>query len=189
MAVNQPQQLVNAELIEHKLYRAIYSNRQLEEVLVDFWINHFNVFNGKGPGSRAAHQLRARRDPSACLRTLQGHAARDRASSRDALLSRQLAIAGASRRPSASRRPGVRGPGLNENYGRELLELHTLGVDGGYTQDDVIAVARAFTGWTIYDPQQVRRVSVQSGECTTGRKRSSSVTRFPRWAASRTACR
>jgi uncharacterized protein (DUF1800 family) len=49
---------------------------------------------------------------------------------------------------------GVRRPGLNENYGRELLELHTLGVDGGYTQQDVVAVARAFTGWTIYDPQK-----------------------------------
>src|SRR5262249_23100909 len=45
-------------------------------------------------------------------------------------------------------------PGLNENYGRELLELHTLGVNGGYTQDDVIAVARAFSGWTIFDPQR-----------------------------------
>jgi uncharacterized protein (DUF1800 family) len=49
---------------------------------------------------------------------------------------------------------GVRRPGLNENYGRELMELHTLGVNGGYTQNDVIAVARAFTGWTIYDPQK-----------------------------------
>src|SRR5262249_25139606 len=48
--------------------------------------------------------------------------------------------------------PVGRRPGLNENYGRELMELHTMGVDGGYTQDDVIAVARAFTGWTIYDP-------------------------------------
>jgi uncharacterized protein (DUF1800 family) len=47
--------------------------------------------------------------------------------------------------------PGVQRPGLNENYGRELLELHTLGVDGGYTQQDVIAVARAFSGWSIYD--------------------------------------
>src|SRR5207237_2084996 len=50
MAATQPQQLVNGELIENKLYRAIYSNRQLEEVLVDFWLNHFNIFNGKGPG-------------------------------------------------------------------------------------------------------------------------------------------
>ena len=49
----------------------------------------------------------------------------------------------------------MRRPGLNENYGRELMELHTLGVDGGYTQDDVIAVARAFTGWTIYDPNRI----------------------------------
>src|SRR5262249_30998678 len=50
MAATQPQQLVNGELIENKLYRAIYSNRQLQEVMVDFWTNHFNVFNGKGPG-------------------------------------------------------------------------------------------------------------------------------------------
>src|SRR5205085_1396929 len=50
MAATQPAQLVNSELIENKLYRAVYSNRQLEEVLVDFWMNHFNVFNGKGPG-------------------------------------------------------------------------------------------------------------------------------------------
>ena len=61
--------------------------------------------------------------------------------------------------------------GLNENYGRELLELHTLGVDGGYTQEDVINVARAFTGWTIFDPQPVRRIPVQSRRCTIAARR------------------
>jgi uncharacterized protein (DUF1800 family) len=59
--------------------------------------------------------------------------------------------------------PGVRRPGLNENYGRELLELHTMGVDGGYTQEDVIAAARAFSGWTIYDPQKFAEFQFNPG--------------------------
>ena len=152
MAASQPQQFVNAELIEHKLYRAIYSNRQLEEVLVDFWMNHFNVFNGKGP-------------ERALLTSFERDAIRPHVFGRfeDMLLA-------TARHPAMlfyldnwqSQAPredlpvpaGVRRPGLNENYGRELMELHTLGVDGGYTQDDVVAVARAFTGWTIYDPQK-----------------------------------
>ncbi len=152
MAANQPQQFVNAELIDHKLYRAIYSNRQLEEILVDFWMNHFNVFNGKGP-------------ERALLTSFERDAIRPHVFGRfeDMLLA-------TARHPAMlfyldnwqSQAPredlpvpaGARRPGLNENYGRELMELHTLGVDGGYTQDDVIAVARAFTGWTIYDPQK-----------------------------------
>jgi uncharacterized protein (DUF1800 family) len=152
MAANQPQQFVNAELIDHKLYRAIYSNRQLEEILVDFWMNHFNVFNGKGP-------------ERALLTSFERDAIRPHVFGRfeDLLLA-------TARHPAMlfyldnwqSQAPredlpvpaGVRRPGLNENYGRELMELHTLGVDGGYTQDDVIAVARALTGWTIYDPQK-----------------------------------
>ena len=151
MAARQPQQFVNAELIEHKLYRALYSNRQLEEVLVDFWMNHFNVFNGKGPDR-------------VLLTAFERDAIRPHVFGRfqDMLLA-------TARHPamlyyldnwqSQSPREDVPGPpgarrGLNENYGRELMELHTLGVDGGYTQDDVIAVARAFTGWTIFDPQK-----------------------------------
>jgi uncharacterized protein (DUF1800 family) len=152
MAANQPQQFVNTELIEHKLFRALYSNRQLEEVLVDFWMNHFNVFNGKGPDR-------------VLLTSFERDAIRPYVFGRfkDMLLA-------TARHPAMlfyldnwqSQAPredipvpaGVRRPGLNENYGRELLELHTLGVDGGYTQSDVIAVARAFTGWTIYDPQK-----------------------------------
>ena len=151
-AGNQPQQLVNTELIEHKLFRALYSNRQLEEVLVDFWINHFNVFNGKGPD----RVLLTSFERDAIRPHVFGHF-------KDMLLA-------TARHPAMlfyldnwqSQTPrkdfpfpaGVGRPGLNENYGRELLELHTLGVGGGYTQSDVIAVARAFTGWTIYDFQK-----------------------------------
>jgi len=152
MAANQPQIFVNNELIEHKLLRAVYSNRQLEEVLVDFWMNHFNVFNGKGPD----RVLLTSFERDAIRPHVLGHF-------KDLLLA-------TARHPAMlfyldnwqSQAPrddlpvpaGLRRPGLNENYGREILELHTLGVNGGYTQDDVIAVARAFTGWTIYDPQK-----------------------------------
>jgi uncharacterized protein (DUF1800 family) len=153
LAARNPQQLVTDELIEGKLYRALYSNRQLEEVLVDFWLNHFNVFNGKG-------QVRM------LLTSYERDAIRPHVFGRF----RDLLLATA-RHPamlfyldnwqSQSPRDDIqapvfngvqRRPGLNENYGRELMELHTLGVDGGYTQDDVIAVARAFTGWTIHEP-------------------------------------
>jgi uncharacterized protein (DUF1800 family) len=153
MIARQPAQFVNSELIASKLYRSIYSNRQLEEVLVDFWVNHFNVYNGKGPGrmlltgyERDAIRpfvlgkfkdmlLATARHPAMLyyLDNWQSQAPRE-----------DLPASGTARRP-----------GLNENYGRELMELHTLGVDGGYTQEDVIAVARAFTGWTIYEPNRV----------------------------------
>jgi len=154
MAASQPQQYVNQQLIENKLYRAIYSNRQLEEVLVDFWLNHFNVYNGKNQirmlltsyerdairphvfGHFKDLLLATARHPAMLiyLDNNQSQAPREDAPALDA-------------KGSPARRPGI-----NENYGRELMELHTLGVDGGYTQDDVIAVARAFTGWTVFDP-------------------------------------
>jgi uncharacterized protein (DUF1800 family) len=148
----QPQEVVNSDLIGNKLYRAIYSNRQLEEVLVDFWMNHFNVFNGKGP----ERVLLTGFERDAIRPYVFGHF-------KDMLLAtaRHPAMLfyldnwqSQVLRDDIPIQPGVRRPGLNENYGRELLELHTLGVDGGYTQADVIAVARAFSGWTIYDPQK-----------------------------------
>jgi uncharacterized protein (DUF1800 family) len=152
LAINQPQQLVNNELVEQKLYRALYSNRQLEEVLVDFWMNHFNVFNGKGPDRVFLTSF----ERDAIRPYVFGHF-------KDMLLAtaRHPAMLfyldnwqSQSPRDDQPVPRGVIRPGLNENYGRELMELHTLGVDGGYTQDDVIAVARAFTGWTIYDQQR-----------------------------------
>ena len=153
MLITQPQQLANAELIENKLYRAIYSNRQLEEVLVDFWINHFNIYNGKGQDRLYLTSF----ERDAIRPYVLGHF-------KDMLLAtaRHPAMlfyldnwqSQVLREDLPGQLPppaGVQRPGLNENYGRELLELHTLGVDGGYTQDDVIAVARAFSGWSIYD--------------------------------------
>ena len=153
LAVRQPQQFVNQELIESKLQRALYSSRQLEEVLVDFWLNHFNVFNGKGP----VRMLLTSYERDAIRPNVLGRF-------RDLLLAtaRHPAMLfyldnwqSQTPREDIPLPPNARRPGLNENYGRELMELHTLGVDGGYTQDDVIAVARAFTGWTIYQPNSI----------------------------------
>jgi uncharacterized protein (DUF1800 family) len=163
MAITQPMQVVNSELIDNKLYRAIYSNHQLEEVLVDFWMNHFNVFNGKGPIRVLATSF----ERDAIRPYVFGHF-------KDMLLAtaRHPAMlffldnfqSQAPREDLQTPLPaGARLPGLNENYGRELLELHTLGVDGGYTQQDVIAVARAFTGWTIYDPQKYAEFQFNPG--------------------------
>jgi uncharacterized protein (DUF1800 family) len=149
LAARNPQQLINDELIENKLYRAIYSNRQLDEVLVDFWLNHFNVFNGKGPN----RLLLTSYERDAIRPHVLGHF-------KDLLLAtaRHPAMLyyldnwqSQVPRDDLIMPPGVRRPGLNENYARELMELHTLGVNGGYTQQDVIAVARAFSGWSIYD--------------------------------------
>lgn len=157
MALNQPQQYVNQELIENKLYRAIYSNRQLEEVLVDFWLNHFNVFNGKNQTRvllTAYERDTIRPHVLGRFKDLLSATAHD-----PAMLIYLDNFQSQAPREDMPQQPGPNGapgrrPGINENYGRELMELHTLGVDGGYTQDDVIAVARAFTGWTVYDPQK-----------------------------------
>jgi len=153
MLITQPQQVANAELIENKLYRAIYSNRQLEEVLVDFWINHFNIYNGKGQDRLYLTSF----ERDAIRPYVLGHF-------KDMLLATahhpamlfyldnwQSQVPRDDLPGQLPPPPGAQRPGLNENYGRELLELHTLGVDGGYTQEDVIAVARAFSGWSIYD--------------------------------------
>jgi len=153
LLANSPQQVVFYDLAEAKLYRAIMSNRQLEEALADFWFNHFNVFIDKGSDrfmlpsyERDAirpHVLGRFRDLLEAT-----------ASSPAMLfyLDNWQSVAP----PAPSRRPAGNRPqrGLNENYARELMELHTLGVDGGYTQKDVTEVARCFTGWTIKNPQQ-----------------------------------
>jgi uncharacterized protein (DUF1800 family) len=156
MALSQPQQFVNSELIENKLFRAIYSNHQLEEVLVDFWVNHFNIFNGKGPD----RVLLTSFERDAIRPYVFGHF-------KDMLLATahhpamlyyldnwQSQVPRDDIPIVAPNGQQPRRPGLNENYGRELMELHTLGVNGGYEQQDVIAVARAFSGWTIYDPNK-----------------------------------
>ena len=144
-----PQQVVARDLGEGKLLRAIYSNRQLEEVLVDFWFNHFNVFLDKGADRylvTAYERDVIRPRVLGKFRDLLEATAKS-----PAMLfyldNWQSVGSTASPARAAARR------GLNENYGRELLELHSLGVDGGYTQKDVTEVARCFTGWTIRQPQ------------------------------------
>jgi uncharacterized protein (DUF1800 family) len=132
-------QQVLQELQAGKLLRAVYSERQLEEVLVDFWFNHFNVFAGKiedKPVMLEYERDVVRPHVLGRFRDLLGAVAKSQAMLfyLDNWLSR--------------------GGRLNENYARELMELHTLGVDGGYTQQDVVEVARAFTGWTMRKPRE-----------------------------------
>jgi uncharacterized protein (DUF1800 family) len=130
--------LATAELTRH-----ILSHSQLEEVLVDFWLNHFNVYASKG-----------------LVRLFEGDYV-ERAVRPHALGRFEDLLVATARHPAMllyldnaeSRAPGSTpkraGRGLNENYARELLELHTLGVDGGYTQGDVTEVARILTGWSL----------------------------------------
>jgi len=148
-----PAQVVARDLQEGKILRAVYSNRQLDEVLVDFWFNHFNVFLDKG----ADHYLTTEYERDAIRPHVLGKF-------RDLLEATAKSPAmlfyldnwesvGPSTPDAFPRGPNAQRRGLNENYGRELLELHTLGVDGGYTQKDVTEVARCFTGWSIDRPQ------------------------------------
>ena len=139
-----PQNLIVGQLQAAKLIRAVHSERQLEEVMVDFWMNHFNVFIAKGPErllvpSYERDVIRPRAFGK--FRDLLGATAKSPA---------MLVYLDNIQSVSPDSRAGRRGKrGLNENYARELMELHTLGVDGGYTQQDVIEVAKVFTGWMV----------------------------------------
>ena len=189
------QRTVIGELSQQRLLRAAYSERQLEEVMLDFWMNHFNVFVGKGQvrmylteyerdairprvlgrfrdllGATAASpamlfyldnwQSTAAADAATAagadrLRRRVRPALRDPVGRRAPARGQGMPSPGAidQTMPGANQRAATRRRGLNENYARELMELHTLGVDGGYTQKDVQEVARAFTGWTIATPR------------------------------------
>jgi uncharacterized protein (DUF1800 family) len=172
-ALNYPQQVVANELVEGKLLRAIYSDRQLQEVMTDFWLNHFNVFIGKG----ADHYLLTsyERDvirPHALGKFEDLLVATAQSPAMLFYLDNWLSVGpnsdvanGIPKRANNDWKRRVRNNGqtsqskgkrngLNENYGRELMELHTLGVNGGYTQQDVTEVARVFTGWTLKQPKQ-----------------------------------
>jgi uncharacterized protein (DUF1800 family) len=189
-----------AELTSSRVARAVMSERQLQEVMVDFWENHFTVFAGKGQtrfyltsydrdvirpnalghfrdllGAVAKSPAmlfyldNAQSVADSSRATLTGN--RERGTGNRARLRRPggrvggrnpagrgATVPGSIRPPSAGTRPVPgqrRARGLNENYARELMELHTLGVDGGYTQKDVIEVARALTGWGIRPPRQL----------------------------------
>ena len=208
MQAAQAERRVLSELMQQKLLRAAYSEKQLQEVMVDFWFNHFNVFAGKGQTrlylteyeretirphvfGKFRDLLGAVAESPAMLFYLDNwqsaapdgtamegpndrrNARPDMRGGRPGTFGRPGAGGrrGAPGRPGTLGRPGMpdrdrtmadlpqglqnrRPRGLNENYARELMELHTLGVDGGYTQKDVQEVARAFSGWTLTQPRQ-----------------------------------
>jgi len=150
---NGPQQVVARDLTEGKLLRAVYSNRQLDEVLTDFWFNHFNVYLDKGADRYlvTAYERDVIR-PHVLGKFKDLLEATAKSPAMLFYLDNWQSV-GPDTPRARGRKGGLGGhPGLNENYGRELLELHTLGVDGGYTQADVTAAARCFTGWTILQP-------------------------------------
>jgi len=185
--IANPQQVVALELQQGKLLRAIYSERQLDEVMTDFWFNHFNVFLGKGADrylitsyerdvirphamGKFKDLLEATAKSPAMLFYLDNwlsvgpnSAVALNISARNPHRIRVLrgpfggpVIVPRPQRPQNRQRQAAnkKRQGLNENYGRELMELHTLGVNGGYTQRDVSEVAKVFTGWTIREPRK-----------------------------------
>jgi uncharacterized protein (DUF1800 family) len=159
--LQRPQQLLQ-ELTSNKIVRAVESERQLQEVMADFWFNHFNIYWNKGSDKWLTTEfetnvirphtlgkfkdlLMATAESPAMLFYLDNHLSSSPAPMvQNALRNRN--------RPNANAK-AKRQPGINENYARELMELHTMGVDGGYTQKDVTEVAKAFTGWTIDQPR------------------------------------
>ena len=155
--LQQPQQLLQ-QLISNRIVRGVYSERQLQEVMTDFWFNHFNIYWNKGADKWSTTDFEmnvirprvfgkfkdlvlATAQSPAMLFYLDNHLSTSPNPEAENLRRR-------INNPNAKRKPGI-----NENYARELMELHTMGVDGGYTQKDVTEVARALTGWTIDQPR------------------------------------
>jgi uncharacterized protein (DUF1800 family) len=198
------------QIVANRVLRAVYSERQLQEVMVDFWQNHFNVFAGKAavrwyipsyerdvlrkyalgnfkdlltataqspamlfyldnfesvspntqaPRANANGGLNARMQEQLRRTGQITPQMRDRLRQRgitDAQIDQRIQqVRTAPQQPKNQQKRQQRG--INENYARELMELHTLGVDGGYTQKDIVEVAKAFTGWTIADPRGYRK--------------------------------
>ena len=160
-----------SELSEVKLARAVSSERQLQEVMADFWFNHFNVFAGKDKEAALLPEYeredlrpnalgnfrdllnRTAHSPAMLIyldnwrsASPQPPAPPRRAGPWFNAPGRKVAAVDPNRKKNNNKR------GLNENYARELLELHTMGVGSGYSQQDIIEVARCFTGWTVADP-------------------------------------
>lgn len=153
MLAVDPQRVVADDLAEAKLLRAIYSNHQLAELLDDFWFNHFNVFVNKGADRYLVPTFeREAIRPNVLGKFYDLLLATAKSPAMLFYLDNWRSVATPTNAPVPNN--GKTQHGLNENYGRELLELHTLGVNGGYTQKDVVEVARCFTGWTIAKPQK-----------------------------------
>lgn len=160
--VTAPERVMSAEILEERLERDVFSERQLQAVMTDFWLNHFSVYLRKNENEpyylpayerdvilpnalgRFENLLVAVAQSPAMLMYLDNWESVG-PNSPQALRAQQAAIF----HPNAKKQQPK---GINENYARELMELHTLGVNGGYTQQDVIEVAKCFTGWTIEKP-------------------------------------
>ena len=203
----KPAQQILPQIVANRILRDVYSERQLQEVMVDFWQNHFNVFSGKNavrwyipsyerdvirpnalgnfkdlllgtakspamlfyldnfqnvsPNSPQPGQGRGNQQLEAFIRnggqlTPEMRARiKQNTGATDAQIDQRIEQMRKGQQPQQQRQKR----GLNENYARELMELHTLGVDNGYKQADIIEVAKCFTGWTIADPQGYRRVA------------------------------
>ena len=208
------------QIAANRIMRAVYSERQLQEVMVDFWQNHFNVFSGKAavrwyipsyerdvlrknalgnfkdlvvgtaqhPAmlfyldnfESVAPNTQQARNGNRIQRQLQNGdlnpRMREQIKRRQGLTDEQLDQRIKQMQAAGQR---ARDRGLNENYARELMELHTLGVDGGYTQKDIVEVARAFTGWTIADPRGYRRAAANDIK---GRENNRAIERLQRMA-------
>jgi uncharacterized protein (DUF1800 family) len=179
LAMNNPQGVIADELIQAKMLRAIYSERQLEEVMTDFWFNHFNVFVGKGadrvlltnyeqdvirPRAMGKFEdllMATAKSPAMLFYLDNWLSVGPNSMQAEGIPARRggpyYGPYGRRRFPGPGPNPNAnekrkRNSGLNENYGRELLELHTLSVNGGYSQRDVTEAAKVFTGWTIEKP-------------------------------------
>ena len=164
-ALQNSTRMVDAEVLQTRMLRDVYSERQLEAVMTDFWLNHFNVYlrkNQNEPFLLPAYEREVIR-PNALgkFEDLLVATAKSPAMlmyldnwqsiGPDSIAAKRGAYApGQMLNPQA--RAALKDRGLNENYGRELMELHTLGVNGGYTQKDVTEVSKVFTGWTISQP-------------------------------------
>jgi len=172
----RPPQFMTGELQMSRILRAVYSERQLQEVMVDFWTNHFNVFAGKGADrwlltgydrdtirphtlGKFYDLLLADAESPAMLfyldnfQSVSPNSQFNGPQQRPGQAMRNPLRVLMSNNPQQQRPQQQARRGINENYARELMELHTLGVDGGYTQKDVTEVARCFTGWTIFAPR------------------------------------
>jgi uncharacterized protein (DUF1800 family) len=149
-ARRQQARIIVEEAQDARVLRALYSRRQLEEVMTQFWFNHFNVFAQKG----LDHIWVGAYERDAIRPHALGHF-------RDLLLATAKSPAmlfyldNWQNSASGSRMPGGREAGINENYAREIMELHTLGVDGGYSQADVVSLAHILTGWGFARPREI----------------------------------
>ena len=179
LAMRNPEQLVAGELLAERFLRDVYSNRQLEAVMTDFWLNHFNVYLHKQqftPWYLVEYERAAIR-PHALGKFEDLLVATAESPAMLTYLDNQQSIgphseAGLRAQAQTSQGQNVNPPaggtaatplkpkadlGLNENYARELMELHTLGVEGGYTQQDVTQVAEVFTGWGVNPPNALQK--------------------------------